>query len=49
MSLYFGFIADEATDASTMEQMAMIVRFFDREKEKRGGGGFLGFTEVKRM
>lgn len=31
-SPYFGFIADEATDASTMEQMAMILRFFDKEK-----------------
>ena len=46
-TLYFGFIADEATDASTMEQMAMMVRFFDRKKGEIREE-FLGFSEVKR-
>ena len=28
----FGFIADEATDCSTIEQMALCVRFFDNSQ-----------------
>ena len=44
---FFLFIADKATDASTMKQMNMVLRFFDKEK-----GGireeFVGFSEVKR-
>ena len=38
----FGFMADEATDASTMEQMAMCLRYYD-EMELRED--FIGFSE----
>ena len=42
----FGFIADEATDCATIEQIALCVRYFDR---KRGEvwESFLGFKEAK--
>jgi hypothetical protein len=46
-SPYFGFIADEATDASTMEQMAMVIRFFDKEKGILREE-FVGFSKVNR-
>ena len=46
-SPYFGFIADKATDVSTMEQMAMVLRFFDKEKGVIREE-FVGFSEVKR-
>jgi hypothetical protein len=39
----FGFIADEATDASTMEQMALCVRFVDDNLVREE---FLGFSET---
>ncbi|KAH3749128.1 hypothetical protein DPMN_183619 [Dreissena polymorpha] len=31
-SFCFEFMADEATDAATMEQMALCLRFYDAEK-----------------
>ena len=42
----FGFIADEATDCATIEQITLCVRYFDR---KRGEvwDSFLGFKEAK--
>ena len=40
-------IADEATDASTMEQMIMVFPFFDKEKGVVREE-FVGFSEVKR-
>ncbi|XP_053382657.1 uncharacterized protein LOC128549612 [Mercenaria mercenaria] len=42
----YGFMADEATDASTMEQMALCVRFYDKN-EQRIREEFLGFAECK--
>ena len=42
----FGFIADEATDVATIEQMALCLRFYD-EKEQRIREDFIGFAECK--
>lgn len=42
----FGFIADEATDAATIEQMALCLRFYDGN-ENRIREEFLGFAECK--
>ncbi|KAH3809010.1 hypothetical protein DPMN_137373, partial [Dreissena polymorpha] len=36
VSFCFGFIADEATDAATMEKMALCLRFYDAEKHVSG-------------
>ena len=33
LSFYFGFIANEATDAATMEQMALCIRYCDIDKK----------------
>ena len=40
----FGFIADEATDVATIEQMALCLRFYD-EGEQRIREEFIGFAE----
>ena len=45
-SKFFGFIADEATDASTMEQMALCIRYYDVEKNKLEEQ-FIGFSECE--
>ena len=42
----YGFIADEATDVATIEQMALCLRFYD-ENEKRIREEFIGFAECK--
>ena len=42
----FAFIADEATDVATIEQMALCLRFYD-EKEKCIREEFIGFAECK--
>ena len=41
---FFGFIADEATDAATMEQMAMCLRYYDTQT-KVLREDFIGFAE----
>jgi len=43
----FGFIADEATDCATREQISICVRFFDHEKGEVCEN-FLGFKEAER-
>lgn len=43
---YFGSIADEATDAATMEQMAICVRYYDTNTSKVRED-FLGFSHAK--
>ena len=44
---FFKFITDEARDASTMKQMTVVLRFFDKEKGVIREE-FVGFSEVKR-
>lgn len=43
---FYGFIADEATDCSTKEQIALCVRFFDKESGNICEE-FLGFQEAE--
>ena len=45
-SKYFGFIADEATDVATMEQMALCIRYYNIDKKKIKEK-FIGFSECK--
>ena len=45
-SKYFGFIADEATDAATMEQMALCIRYYNIDKKKIKEK-FIGFSECE--
>lgn len=45
-SKFFGFIADEATDAATMEQMALCLRYFDTDT-KTLREDFLCFAECE--
>ncbi|MES9885077.1 MAG: DUF4371 domain-containing protein [Sedimenticola sp.] len=43
---FFGFIADEATDVSTIEQMALCIRYFDGDKSELRED-FIGFAECE--
>lgn len=44
-AMYFGFIADEATDSSTKEQISLCVRYFEKQS-KTVHEDFLGFAEA---
>lgn len=43
---FFGFMADEATDSATMEQMALCLRYFDSDS-KDVEENFIGFAQCE--
>ena len=46
-AVYFGFIADEATDSSTKEQISLCVRYYDQQSQTVRED-FLGFAEAEK-